>query len=288
MSHFTVTVFGDNPEDLLAPFDESIEMERYENGRVDEERLIHFKEHCIKENSNESNLSMEELYKIHGIDWNNNFWEKDGDTWYEFSSYNPDSKWDWYQIGGRWAGYFKLKNGSKGSVGVPGLGTDMPENGYADVLLKKDIDIEFMRNDQEEKAAIIYDKAKVLIDKYGDGFIPWSKVMEDKIITEEQRSNYHNQPLVKAFKERVEDFGFMVDIESFMVSRKSFLQTARDSAISTFAFITSDGEWVEKGSMGWWGCVSDEKDSNDWNKIFSDYFDSLPDNTRITLVDCHI
>lgn len=283
MSHFTVTVFGDNLEDLLAPFDENIEMER-----VDEESLDHFKKYCIKENPDESNLSMEELYKIHGNDWNNKSWEKDGDTWYKFSSYNPNSKWDWYKIGGRWTGYFKLKNGSKGNIGEPGLEKSIPENGYADILLKKDIDIEFMRNEQEEKAAIIYDKAKILIDKYGNGLIAWSKVMGDEKITEEQRNNYNNQPLVKAFKERTEDFGFMPDIESFMVTRKSFLQTARNSAITTFAFITSEGEWVEKGSMGWWGCVSNEKDSDVWNKVFSDYFDSLPDDTKITLVDCHI
>lgn len=30
---------------------------------------------------------------------------------YEEKTNNPNSKWDWYQIGGRWPGMLKLKNG---------------------------------------------------------------------------------------------------------------------------------------------------------------------------------
>lgn len=30
---------------------------------------------------------------------------------------NPNDKWDWYQIGGRWAGQLKLKNNKQGTIG---------------------------------------------------------------------------------------------------------------------------------------------------------------------------
>jgi hypothetical protein len=40
--------------------------------------------------------------------------------------------------------------------------------------------------------------------------------------------------------------------------------------------------------MGWFACVSDEKDEAVWHREFSDLFDGLPDNTLITIVDCHI
>jgi hypothetical protein len=36
---------------------------------------------------------------------------------------NPNAKWDWYQVGGRWNGYFKLKDGTLGLLGEPGLQT---------------------------------------------------------------------------------------------------------------------------------------------------------------------
>lgn len=157
-------------------------------------------------------------------------------------------------------------------------------------MRKSDIDIEGMRREAEEAAAELYDKARPLVDEFGEGFIPWSKIIEDKNISDidEKRTFYHNQPIVKAFMERTEDFGHFVDIESFFVSREEYLEDARNSAICPFAFITPEGEWVEKGQMGWWACVSNEKDQKDWNKQFSDYFDSLPDDIMINLVDCHI
>lgn len=35
-------------------------------------------------------------------------WEKaeDGNGWVKWSTYNPDSQWDWYVVGGRWHGEF--------------------------------------------------------------------------------------------------------------------------------------------------------------------------------------
>jgi hypothetical protein len=52
--------------------------------------------------------------------------------------------------------------------------------------------------------------------------------------------------------------------------------------------VLKDGEWHERGSMGWFGCVSDEKDKEDWFKQVSDLIDSLPDDTLMTVCDCHI
>jgi len=47
-----------------------------------------------------------------------------------------------------------------------------------------------------------------------------------------------------------------------------------------------DGEWFERGEMGWWGITSNEKD--DWNEIFHDILSKLPDDSEVTLVDFHI
>ena len=53
-----------------------------------------------------------ELYKEKGDDWNSNRWRADENgVWSEYSTYNPDSKWDWYSVGGRWANSIKTKDG---------------------------------------------------------------------------------------------------------------------------------------------------------------------------------
>jgi hypothetical protein len=51
-----------------------------------------------------------------------------------------DAEYDWYLLGGRWTGYFKLKPNKKGVSGEPGLMTEKAKRGYADSALNKDIE----------------------------------------------------------------------------------------------------------------------------------------------------
>ena len=55
-----------------------------------------------------------------------------------------------------------------------------------------------------------------------------------------------------------------------------------------FAFITPVGEWCEKGEMGWWAVVFNEKEKSDWETEFRKFVDELDDDTKVTIVDCHI
>jgi hypothetical protein len=53
-------------------------------------------------------------------------------------------KWDWYLIGGRWRGYFKLQPGAVGALGQPGAYDNKPRFD-ADVARAGDIDWAGMR-----------------------------------------------------------------------------------------------------------------------------------------------
>lgn len=55
---------------------------------------------------------------------------------------NPNSKWDWYVLGGRYDNYFKLKNGT-----------------YTNQSKKSDIDFEGMAKEAEEKAILYWEEA---------------------------------------------------------------------------------------------------------------------------------
>jgi hypothetical protein len=56
---------------------------------------------------------------------------------------NPDSRWDWCVLGGRWYGYFKLKKGKTGKLGEPGASRNKPRYDV-DSALKGDIDLRFL------------------------------------------------------------------------------------------------------------------------------------------------
>jgi len=57
--------------------------------------------------------------------------------------------------------------------------------------------------------------------------------------------------------------------------------------LKTFA-ILKDGEWYERGKMGWWAIVTDEMEDDKWDAEFKKLIDGLPDDTLISIYDCHI
>jgi RNA polymerase sigma factor (sigma-70 family) len=141
MSHYVVAVFTEDEnqsvDDLLAPYDESIEMEPYvdvtkeELIRSQRERMKNVFDHQYAEwkrdpqtyekSANPAHIEYlqslpermkwadEQLYKDAIQSYDETEITPDGAI---LSRYNPDSKWDWYEIGGRWQGmYIKQNNG---------------------------------------------------------------------------------------------------------------------------------------------------------------------------------
>lgn len=112
------------------------------------------------------------------------------------STYNPNSKWDWYQLGGRWSGFFKLKAGKEGICGEL---AEPAKEGTCDQALKGDI--------------------------------------------EQVKRTYS---------------------------------------------VLYNGQWYEKGEMGWFGVSHGDKEEEVWDKEFRRLVDSLPDDTLLSLYDLHI
>lgn len=213
MSHFIGICFGENWEYNLDQYDENMEVEPY---------IRYTKEEAIEEvksrHSNDYKYAIEQL-KNPDLDSetaeyfsqivekgmflsSEDAWETAKKWGYELdtdenllSTYNPDSKWDWWTIGGRWSGYLVLK--------------ERDENG--DIIEVDQADF-------------------------------------DEI-----------------------DWDYMI----------------RNSKIP-FCYVCPDGEWCEKGRMGWWAMVSDEMSEQTWDKQFKDFIDSIDYNCIVTAVDFHI
>jgi hypothetical protein len=297
MSHFNVLVIGDNVDEQLAPYYEGREdISEYERGEVSEEDKQRFRDYYINQGEN-SALTFEAMYKIHGESWNSNQWKKkEDDSWVEVSTYNPDSKWDWFLVGGRWRGFFRLKQGVEANLGEPGTferldireGKPGPDyTGKADQATKGEIDFEAMRKEATDDAADTYDKAMKI---FGD--TPpnetWVSIRERYADIEEARRVYGAQSRVQAAQKDQEMFGlFHHEIDDFLCTREEYIERARNGAFSTYAFV-KDGKWYGKGEMGWWGMSSGDQDQKEWNKQFNKMLDELSDDTLLTLVDCHI
>ena len=291
MSHFTVAIIGDNPEEQLIPFcedveqvphdllefddwetkyintyeNESIEMIRLASGELkytwddsfknpkyeligrdgDVERFIYPKD------SERCQIAQKSRYKDFETfleDWYGTE-EKDALTGRYGYWVNPNAKWDWYQLGGRWANMLKMKKGRWADMLNAGK-DPIPE--YVDSALLKEIDFEGMESEAREKYSSLYDKAMEELAKADKG-IPNSVFWRYSIEEGESKEDFVN----------------------------------RSSAFSTFA-VLKNRKWYEKGEMLYWAMVKDEKNAEDWDRQFKALLGSLSPDTKISIYDCHI
>ena len=181
---------------------------------------------------------------------------------------NPNKKWDWYQLGGRWSGKLRLKAG-----------------GVSDQAIKRDIDFQAMRDEAGEKAGALWDKVQAIIA--GREFRTWDALRAAYPKERERaRTEYWEQPPVNDVR-AADLLVFYGSADNFLVSREQYVQTARNGAGVTFALLR-DGKWHERGEMGWWGAVHDEKDDGEWNRQFAAMLDGVDDFTLLSVYDCHI
>jgi len=280
MSHFTVIVFGEDVESQLAPYDEEIQVAPYFS--EDDEWILKWgrKEAAKKGIENPTLEQMAEA--ISGED--EKYEVRDGKIGH-MSTYNSNSKWDWYCVGGRWTGYFPLKPGCEGEVGDPGLMTGPAKAGYADIARLKDIDIERARNEAAKEADAAFSMWKQIYERHGKPE-SWASIRDSGIDINKARELYHAQPAIqKARNARL----ILLDcpVELFGFDHAAYVAKAVDHALVPFAFVL-DGEWHECGKMGWWASVSGEMDKVKWEAFFHKTLRELDPNTLLTLVDCHI
>lgn len=150
--HFSLIVIGNGDlGKMMEPFWQDLDVPEYLIGEVsemDKQRFLDFyNEHTPGYHF--SSEQFDELYKVKGDDWNGNRWRKDSrGVWCEYGDYNQNAEWDWYEVGGRWPGMLKLKDGAKG-LGGPNFSWGWsPEQrqkfmemypNYCDRAYKKDI-----------------------------------------------------------------------------------------------------------------------------------------------------
>ena len=291
MSHFVVMVIGDNPEEQLEPFYESLEVDEYVRNIVSEdskkEMLDYYKE------QGHSFPSFDECYKHFGKDWDDDSCRKDEDgVWREYSTSNPVSKWDWYVLGGRWSGNF-LRLKPDATSGVKGETGDFDSKPGYDAAMKKDIDFAFIQKEAEEAGTKFYQEIEAICG----GTIPHLEIRWDTILSspqyahldiEEKRKLYHSQESVKIWDTLdIETPFYGPSLEDFQCTVEEYAQQCIHNSFVPYAFVI-DSKWYERGQIGWWGVSTNEIPAGEWQKKVWDLVTALPDDTLISFYDCHI
>lgn len=252
MSHFAVAVFtkpnGKTVEELLAPYNEELEVTPY-IAKTKEEALEEIANY-VDEHPEYKTMTDEEKIR----DWfGYKKFDKDGNP---LITYNPNSKWDWYSIGGRFPGRLKAKNGEHGDRSA--FNENPRVDGEFDSARVGDIDF------------------SMDMDEYNKAIRYWEVVVE-------------KQPLKDGEKED-DFFNWYRDgyYEEYYRDKETYAKIC--ASCNTYAVVTPDGTWHEKGSMGWWGMSSETGDESlDWDLHYKERFiDTADPDWTITIVDCHI
>lgn len=295
MSHFTVAVItkGKPTEAvlgaMLAPYDENkealhftsrdelIKQKRKEISDFVESNYARYladKENYLAECTNENHIKYitEEFPKK--LLWTDEECYQDAIKWEEpenimqdgsvRSTYNPDSKWDWYTVGGRWAGLLTVKNGAPHAIGEKSW-TWEDKNPYESEggIIKCDCarikDLVFLN---KEKTA---QNARRFWELYIEGDEPQNDEEREMIKYVWYKKEYYTD----TYKDK-----------------KTYARC--ESAFSTYAVITKDGKWHAKGQMGWFGMSSDN-DVVAWHDGYQKLvLDNAEEDDYITIIDCHI
>lgn len=121
----------------------------------------------------------------------------------------------------------------------------------------------------------------------------WSAILEEIGNNDKARVAYWNQPRCSRWKANEQNpvfeaiCVFRSSPDEFLVSEEEYISAAREASIRTFA-VVKDRKWFEKGKMGWWASVTNEKDPGTWNSIFVNLLKDLADDTLLSIFDCHI
>lgn len=170
-----------------------------------------------------------------------------------YSTYNKKSKWDWYEIGGRWSGLLVLKNGKRADKAKI---KDVYFHGYSE------------KPECGDPVATIRDTQHPILKYIDNATAELSKEWDDVI---NGKSFYKPEYYLEKYKTK-EDY-----IEQSLL-------------FSTYAVITPDGEWHAAGEMGWFGCSSETAEEG--NNFVNQYYDAFIKNANpehyIIIVDCHI
>ena len=196
--------------------------------------------------------------------------------------YNPQGKegqWDGYLIGGRWTGFFLLREKTLGLLGTPGFFTKSPTDlRAADQARKCDIDWEAMRKRAREQAEQYWDDAmkasekerwpydlimsndtkRSFVDRYEKKACLPSAVLMD--------GEWHEGTLSKEESKEYQKLRARRDDEK---NREKWL-----ADMNKF----SDGEWRRENEKKWPA----------WEDEFQELLKQIPDDAVLTLVDCHI
>jgi hypothetical protein len=205
---------------------------------------------------------------------------------------NPNAKWDWFVLGGRFSDLLQVKDPSLAMVGRPGLmGSRASATGF-DASTVGNLNMPAMHTAAEQRRARHWDECEATFARpFGLSYT--EALAESTAGIEACRKLRKEDETLRSVIERNPRLAKIVDAvfnaspfnEPDAPDRASYIAAA--NGLQPFA-ILKDGQWHERGEMGWWGIVTGEKDPLIWRNQVNELIAGLNPDHWVAIVDCHI
>lgn len=183
---------------------------------------------------------------------------------------NPNAKWDWYSIGGRWLGFFPVKPGVVKTLGRSGAFDNKPDE-ESDVTRAGDIDFDRVATIERERFSEFKSGYRALLaGKTWSAFEgPRDQLLRCGIMRVEHDAAVtiaeHEVQIGKPWGEEHQhiagtDRAGWRDIARVLTDAELERYRVICNPLRTFAALDDTG-WNEPGEMGWWGFTSDTPDT---------------------------
>lgn len=298
MSHFKVLVIGDDIETQLEPYNENTVAEAYQDMSFDFAKDLgnarsfysNHPEYAASIDLTSDHAVLNAYKEGEDLRWNDN--KTEATLW---STYNPKSKWDYWTIGGRYNTSMQIKPDANADDFKPSEahwterhGNEADHRGASDSARKRAIDYPAMIAKQRADAILTWDKLAAATEGIEPPTSTWAEIRERHSDIDDARREFNTHPWNAATRKA----GFWDAYEDFHMAaadpRATYIAEREASAVGGYYAILHNGEWQARGDMGWFGMSSNETNKASWVSKVSELINSLPDDTWLTTVDCHI
>lgn len=228
---------------------------------------------------------------------------------------NPNGKWDWYEVGGWWDGFFLLKPGIVSEADEENFISDRTgcnffvremireslkdsdceiidgsinkRPGMTNCCYQRNVDIERMRREEADKAQRYWRRcARIIHERTWRPWADFEKMPDFRENADHYRKEYVSQaPVAQLLKSKtLYLFGDGAD-RLLDVSEEEYVEDAVNDTLTT-TFV-KDSIWTDPGKAGYFSSSNDDIPIREWNRRFQKMFDELPGDTLLTLIDCH-
>ena len=265
MSHFIGLVFlrpSDDLEEVLAPFNEQDEefMEFVDKTDEVKEKWDKMPESCPSEGTFTEEIDRTDLV--------NQIWDEAEDV------LPPENE------GAIWTPYTKDKYPTPADIAM--------DKGYK--IVPDETKRDGVRFVQEYEGKWEYEPNKEkypTMDKLAKGYFGYCKV--------NGKYGYMSNPNAKYdwYSEGGRWSGYLTNKEGKTTDCDLLTEIDWDKTDTPFCFVNDNGEWIERGQMGWFAMVANEKKNDDWNEEFKAYVQSLladeeAKDIEVYAIDYHI